>query len=207
LPNIVSVLGTLPIFLLLQERFYAWLIPLILYNNIMDDLDGILASKLNLKSQFGAVLDNVCDGVTHTLIVMTIGFHFGDGIAIISIIATAAILLRVVSRLTTPSLAGNGSPTNELIRHLLLLLLVVEYWGFDPIPWLVVLLVLHSISMLATFPMPYMIRSMSKSATAITLVNIALVVAWLIPMTTTMIAACFGLTYLFAFIMGIKRTL
>ena len=45
--------------------------------------------------------------------------------------------------------------------------------------------------MLAPFRMPYLIRSLTKSATAISLVNVALVVAWLWPTATPVIAACF----------------
>lgn len=210
LPNIVSILGTLPVFLLLMEDGYQYLIPLIVYNNIMDDLDGILAAKLNLRSQFGANLDNVCDAVTHTIFVMAIGLHFGNAhmvVGLAAIMATAAILLRIVSRLTTTSLVGRGSPTNELIRHLLLLVLVANIFGFDPVPYLIALFVLHAVSMLAPFPMPFMIRSLAKSATAISLVNVALVLAWLVPMATSIIAACFAATYLYAFLMGGQKWL
>jgi len=57
LPNIVSLLGVLPLSILFFKDGFQYLIPLIIYNNIMDDLDGILAIKLNLKSDFGAALD------------------------------------------------------------------------------------------------------------------------------------------------------
>jgi hypothetical protein len=53
--------------------------------------------------------------------------------------------------------------------------------------------------MLAPFRMPYLIRSLTKSATAISLVNVAIVVAWLVPSTTLMIAACFVISYLYSF--------
>jgi len=47
LANIVSILGVLPICILFGEHAYQYLIPLIFYNNVMDDLDGVLAAKLN----------------------------------------------------------------------------------------------------------------------------------------------------------------
>ena len=42
----------------------------------MDDLDGILAVKLDIKSNLGALLDNVCDAISHTMIMMVVGRHY-----------------------------------------------------------------------------------------------------------------------------------
>ena len=44
LANIASILGVLPLILLFLEDGYRYLIPLIIFNNVMDDLDGILAA-------------------------------------------------------------------------------------------------------------------------------------------------------------------
>ena len=207
LPNIASILGVLPIGLLLLEDGYRFLIPLIVYNNIMDDLDGILAAKLDLKSNFGGVLDNVCDAVAHTLIVLVVGMHFGGVCAVVSVAATVGIMLRVVSRLDSSALVGKGSPTNELIRHVLLLLLLAQVWSFDPTPFLVAVFISHSVSMLAPFPMPFMIRSLTQSATAIGLVNLALALAWLAPRATPIVAFCFVAAYLYSFAAGAFRWL
>ncbi len=156
LPNIVSLLGVLPLSILFFKDGFQYLIPLIIYNNIMDDLDGILAIKLNLKSDFGAALDNVCDAVAHIIIVMALGVHYGVAFSIASLVAVAAILLRVTSRVSSVSKKINaGSPTNELMRHLLLALLTAKYFEFAPEPLLIVVALLNSISMLSPFPMPY----------------------------------------------------
>ncbi len=40
LPNIVSILGVLPLCILLREDAFVYLCPLIVFNNVMDDLDG-----------------------------------------------------------------------------------------------------------------------------------------------------------------------
>ena len=40
--NVVSILGVLPLCILFWEHGYQYLIPLIVYNNFMDDLDGRL---------------------------------------------------------------------------------------------------------------------------------------------------------------------
>ena len=202
LPNIVSLLGVLPLAILFFENGFQYLVPLIIYNNIMDDLDGVLAVELNLKSDFGAALDNVCDAVAHIIIVMAVGIHYGVVLSVVSLVAVVAILLRVTSRLTPAEKISVGSPTNELMRHLLFVLLAANYFEFAPAPILISVILLNSISMLAPLPMPYMIRSLAKSVPAVGLVNVALLMAWLIPLTTPIIAFCFFASYLVSFSAG-----
>ncbi len=210
LANIVSILGVLPLAILFSKDGYQYLIPLIVYNNIMDDLDGILARKLNIGSPFGAILDNVCDAVAHTAFVMVVGMHvcmadggvWGGVCVAFSLMAATALVLRVVSRLDPAAVPGTGSPTNELARHMLLILLLSQVFDFAPAPFLVLAFALHTVSMLVPYRMPWMIRSLTKSATAIGMVNVALVVAWLVPYATPLIAAAFLLTYLLSFAWG-----
>ena len=200
IPNIVTILGVLPLALLFSEQGYQYLIPLIVYNNIMDDLDGILAAKLNLKSDFGAKLDNVCDAVSHTLFVMVIGMHYGLACGLISVVAIAAILIRVVSRLDPSNEKGTGSPTNELIRHVFFALLLADMFSFHPAWPLIAMFLLNTVSMHIPYPMPYMIRSLAKSATTVGVVNILLISAWLLPYALPIIAGCFFSAYLYSFI-------
>ena len=122
LPNMVSFLGVLPLCILLREDAFVYLCPLIVFNNIMDDLDGILATKLNLRSEFGARLDNVCDAVALILVVMVIGTHFGGVVLGFSLLAAVAILVRIVRRLDPSPATGAGTATNELMRPMLLVL-------------------------------------------------------------------------------------
>ena len=210
LANVVSILGILPIAILFMKDGYQYLIPLIVYNNIMDDLDGILAGKLNIRSQFGAILDNVCDAVAHTTFVMAVAMHVwmdqgdvcGGVCAAAGLVAAMALVLRVVSRLDPAAVTGTGSPTNELVRHVLFILLLAGMFDFAPAPFLIVAFSLHAVSMLLPYRMPWLIRSLTKSASAIGLVNVALVVAWLVPYTTPVIAASFFVTYLVSFAAG-----
>ncbi len=211
LANIVSILGVLPICVLFGEHGYQYLLPLIIYNNVMDDLDGVLAAKLNIRSNFGALLDNVCDAIAHPVFVMVVGMHFAQqaghpylgGICLASsLLATVAMILRVVTRINPTSVTGMGSPTNELIRHIFFVLLVAQIFGFDPTPYLIATFTLHSVSMLVPFKMPYLIRSLTKSAVAIGIVNVALLVAWLLPYAAPVVAAAFGVTYLASFAVG-----
>jgi phosphatidylserine synthase len=204
LANIVSILGVLPICILFGEHGYLYLLPLIIYNNFMDDLDGVLAAKLNIRSDFGAILDNVCDAIAHTVFVMVVGMHFVQqaghpylgGICLASsLLAAVAMILRVVTRINPTSVTGTGSPTNELIRHIFFVLLVAQIFAFDPTPYLIATFSLHAVSMLVPFKMPYLIRSLTKSAIAIGMVNVALLVAWLLrdaaPVVAPVIAAPF----------------
>ncbi len=211
LANVVSLLGVLPICILFLDDGYQYLIPLIVYNNIMDDLDGVLAAKLNIKSPFGALLDNVCDAIAHTVMVMVVGTHlaqeaghlYAAGFCLAgALLASVAIVVRVVTRLSPTPATGRGSPTNELIRHILFILLMERLLHFDPTPVLIVAFVLHSASMVAPFRMPYLIRSQTESAIAIGLVNVAILVAWLVPYTVPVIAASFVGSYLCSFVAG-----
>ena len=160
--NLVSILGVLPIGLLVLDSGRDYLIPLILYNNIMDDLDGILAVKLGTTSPFGARLDNVCDAVAHTAFVMVVGMPGGGISSAASLAAVAAIILRCVSRLGPGTVTAQGSPTNELIRHILFILLLTNIGGVSATPFLTVAFLFHAVSMLVTYRMPLLVRSVKK---------------------------------------------
>lgn len=198
LANVASILGILPLIVLFDENGYKYIIPLIIYNNFMDDLDGALAKKLGIASATGMRLDNVCDAFAHTVLVMVIGMHYGGICALASLVASAGIILRIVSRLDPKGALSKGSMTNELMRHTFFILLLSQVFDFRPELFLVAAFALHAASMLAPFPMPYLLRTLAKSAKAILLVNIVLVVAWLLPLTTPFIATCFFLTYLYS---------
>lgn len=200
--NIVSILGVLPLAILFLDDGYRYLLPLIIFNNFMDDLDGILATKLDIRSRFGANLDNVCDAVAHVAITLAVGAHFGGFVMMVSAIAAGSIILRVTSRVDPEGKSGNGSPTNELMRHLLLVLLLAQVFGFEPEIYLLFLFLLHAVSMIIPYAMPGLIRGQAKSVMAVAFVNIALVVAWLLPVASPLVALVFGATYLYAFVRG-----
>lgn len=200
LANIVSVLGVLPLVLLFLDDGYRYIIPLIIFNNVMDDLDGVLAAKLDIRSRFGANLDNVCDAVAHVALALAVGAHFGGVVLVVSAIAAGSIILRVTSRVNPDAVYGGGSPTNELMRHLLFMLLLIQSMGFEPEILLIVLFLLHTVSMLVPYKMPALIRGWAKSAAAVGMVNAALIAAWLIPSVTLFIAGAFVLSYLYSFI-------
>jgi hypothetical protein len=97
---------------------------------------------------------------------------------------------------------GEGSPTNELMRHILFGLIVAQYFELAVVPFLSMAFILNAISMQVPYPLVFSIRSLTTSPAAIGLVNVALVVAWLFPVTALPIGACFAGTYLYSLVAG-----
>lgn len=205
LANATSLLGVLPLVVLFLDDGYQYLLPLIVFNNFADDLDGVLATKLNIKSRFGGNLDNLCDTVAHVVLALVVGAHFGGLVLAASLIAAASIILRITARIDPDTATGTGSPTNELMRHMLFVILLAGQFDVAPEAILIPVFLLHSVSMLAPVSMPALLRSGASAPAMVGLVNLALVVAWLLPLATPIIAAVFVGTYLYAFVAGAVR--
>jgi phosphatidylserine synthase len=199
LANATSLLGVLPLAVLFLDDGYRYVIPLIIYNNFMDDLDGVLAAKLNIRSRFGADLDNVCDAVAHIILALVVGAHFGGFLIAASAIAAGSILLRVAARLNPNAIEGTGSQTNELMRHMLFTLLLASQFDFSPEYILTAVFLIHSVSMLLPHPMPHPIIKWAKSAVTLGIVNVALAAAWLVPIVTPIVTAAFVAAYIYSF--------
>ena len=202
LANATSILGVLPLVILFLDDGYRYVVPLIIFNNFMDDLDGVLAAKLNIRSRFGADLDNVCDAVAHISLALVVGAHFGSLLIVASAIAAGSMLLRIATRLNPKATEGTGSPTNELMRHMLFALLLAGQFDISPEYILIAVFLIHSVSMLVPYPMSHPIIDRAKSAVMLGLVNVALVAAWLVPITTPIVAAAFVAAYIYSVIVG-----
>ena len=161
LANVISLLGVLPVGVLFLDDGYRYIVPLIVFNNIMDDLDGIVAVKLDIKSAFGAALDNVCDVVAHTVFVFMVGMHHGWVCGVFALAAASAMLIRVVSRIVPGATVRAGSPTNELIRHMFFVLLLAKVFSFDVEIVLAGVFALHTVSMIV--PSTGIMRLMRRS--------------------------------------------
>jgi phosphatidylserine synthase len=203
LANATSILGVLPLVVLFLDDGYRYVIPLIILNNFMDDLDGLLARKLNIRSQFGADLDNVCDAVAHIGLALAVGAHFGGLLIAASAIAASAILVRSVTRLNPKGTGATGSQTNELMRHLLFTLLLAGQFDFSPEYILIAVFLMHSVSMVVPHPMTHPIIDRANSAVTLGLINTALLAAWLFPIVTPVVATAFLSAYLYALIVGL----
>jgi phosphatidylglycerophosphate synthase len=194
-PNLVSLAGVLPLCLLLTPGGYAFLPPLIVYNNLMDDLDGMLARAMRLTTHFGFRLDNVCDAAGHTMITMAVGAHFGGWALLAAMAPSAAILVRMTGRLQPEGPDGLGSTTNELMRHLLFLILLERAFDVAIRGWVIGVFLIHAVTLVAPIPMPHLLRSRARRVWAVGAINASLVVALLAPMWSALIALPFGVTF------------
>ncbi len=205
LANATSLIGVLPLIILYFDDGYLYVIPLIIYNNFIDDLDGVLAIKLNIKSRLGANLDNVCDAVAHISLSLAVGAHFGGFVMVASAVAAGSILIRIVTRLDLNFVGGTGSQTNELMRHMLFTLLLAGQFNISPENILVLVFFTHTVSMVLPYSMPHFITDRASSPALLALVNIALLTAWLLPITMPIISATFVFAYINSFIVGSLR--
>jgi phosphatidylglycerophosphate synthase len=206
-PNAASVLGVAPLVLLCAEDGRRLLPALILYNNFMDDLDGTLARTLDLRSDYGGTLDNLCDTAAHILLAFAVGACYGPPAMGAAAVAAAAILVRMATRITLGPRATNGSTTNELMRHLLFLLLLDRAYHVDVSALVVLTLLAHAVTMVVPFPMPYLLRTMAKTTAPIFLINVALVGAALLPWAILPVATAFWASYLVTLVVSGVRYL
>lgn len=203
LPNAVSVLGVVPLIALFTPVGPRYLAELIFFTNLMDDVDGTLARELNLRSSFGAALDNVCDAAGHIILVMAVGGLAGGYVLAFAMLTAAAILVRITKRVHTPD--ANGSPTNELLRHLFLVLVAARATGLSLHPLLGATLFVHAVTMVCPFPMPYILRTRATKTVPIFALNVLLAVAYVVPWSIPLVAAPFVLTYVASIYAGLRH--
>ena len=205
LANLCSLLGVLPFLFLLSSDGFKYLPVLIIYNNVLDDLDGFVAKKLGIQSRLGAIFDNLCDVIAHTVVVWVVATHYSGLVLACALIATISIIIRVAKRIEDVSGASWGSPTNELMRHTLFLLLLEGFFKIEIDSYLAFVFLIHSFSLLIPYKMPHMIRSRVNSFMGIFLVNFLLVMAWQFSITLPFITFAFVMTYLYSlFVEGIN---
>ncbi|OZG72163.1 hypothetical protein BTA51_17585 [Hahella sp. CCB-MM4] len=198
--NLVSLLGIAPLMLLLLPEGLSWIPWVIVLNNIADDLDGLIAGWLNIRSQFGAHLDNVCDAVVHGGIVLALASSLDVFGMVTGFLATCSIVIRSTRRLSSDTPSG-GSPTNELMRHCLLVWLLADLGWISASLALPVLFVVHSISLQFTTTMPWLIRNLIRTPVPIIALNafLLLLVAypspWLVGASTVVIIGSYVLSF------------
>ena len=198
--NICSILGVLPFILLLQPNGFQFLPVLIIYNNVMDDLDGYLAKVLGIRSAFGAQIDNLCDGIVHILVVWTVAVHYSEITIGLALLVTVSMIIRVTTRLADLNHAAHGSATNELMRHMLFLLVLEIYFDVQIEYYLMIVFCIHSLTLIAPFPMSKQLRALSNSFWYLCLINLSLGMALFFPVAAPFIMAAFMLTYLYSFL-------
>lgn len=196
--NMVTLAGVLPLSGLLTPVGLAYLPYFLVYTNAIDDLDGVLARRLGIESSFGAILDNLCDAVAHVLLVMVISAVKGGAMMWWALLPVTAILIRIALRLETQSAHTFGSSTNELLRHLLFLILLEQTWSLEMEVAFIAVFLCHSVSLLVPFQMTYLVRGWFKSPFYLLVLNIMLLVMVFVPLLATLIAPVYFIAYLFS---------
>jgi len=200
--NICSILGVLPFVLLLRPDGFQFLPILIVYNNVMDDLDGYLAKKLGIQSRFGAQLDNLCDGIAHVAVVWAVAVHFSEITLGLAMLVTVSMILRITQRLENLDMGSLGSPSNELMRHILFLLVFEQFFGIRIEVYLWLVFGFHSLSLIAPFKMPHQLRANANTPSLLLLINLSLGMALWVPSTVPFIMSLFMTAYVYSFIVG-----
>ena len=106
----------------------------------------------------------------------------------LSLVIAGLILLLIMPLAGCVSPAPHGFDWSVMIFFILLL---EPIFHFDPTPYWIVIFILHAVSMHVPFKMPFLIRSLTKSPVAIGMVNVALLLAWLLPFAAPIVAASF----------------
>lgn len=80
IPNALSVvrLGLIPLFLWLycNKEMYNWAVVVVALSGITDILDGFIARRYNMGSDFGKLLDPVADKLTQLALIVSLGTRY-----------------------------------------------------------------------------------------------------------------------------------
>ena len=118
-------------FVLLDQQLYHYLPLIAAINLLADDLDGMVARRLNVSSEFGRYLDLVCDTASHSFLLMVVAANHGA----LSIIIAPVILMSMFYRLSKSASQtigkDNGTTTNEYIVSLQLVVALELSWDLD----------------------------------------------------------------------------
>ncbi|MCL2023069.1 MAG: CDP-alcohol phosphatidyltransferase family protein [Oscillospiraceae bacterium] len=78
-PNVICILRIvllIPFTLLYMEKHYMAALILLLISGISDKLDGVIARKYDMITEFGKLLDPIADKVTQIVLAVILLFHF-----------------------------------------------------------------------------------------------------------------------------------
>jgi cardiolipin synthase len=142
-PNQITLLrlGFLPFFLILiNDERYKWALAVLVIAGLTDFVDGLLARRLNQKSEFGAYLDPIADKLllSSSFLVLAFKHKIFWWVAIlifsrdILLLTVAAVIILVSGyRPFPPSLLGKLTTTLQIM----LVFMVVAAAAF-PAPWM-----------------------------------------------------------------------
>jgi hypothetical protein len=131
--------------------------------------------------------------------VIAVGTYFGGALTVISLIAAFSIVLRTAARIDPNSISDQGTQTNELLRHIMFILLIGEMTGLNLVPILTTIFLMNSISMLLPTRFPFMLVHYAKTPVSMMWFNISLILAYWFQPLTYLIGAAFFITYIYSF--------
>lgn len=80
IPNILSLvrLGLIPVFLWLYciKESYVWAVVILAFSGLSDILDGWIARRFDMVSDFGKILDPVADKLTQMALIVCLGIRY-----------------------------------------------------------------------------------------------------------------------------------
>src|SRR5579864_9196574 len=125
-------LGFLPFFIIaIRYNRYDWALALLVVAGLSDGLDGLLARKLNQKTQLGSFLDPIADKLllSSSYFMLALKGEIGWWLAIlvlgrdVLILVACAVILLVVGYMTfPPSIFGKLNTTFQILLVLVVIL-------------------------------------------------------------------------------------
>lgn len=100
IPNLMSVvrLALIPLFVWLYsaKEAYKWAVAVLLLSGATDILDGIVARKFHMVSDFGKILDPVADKLTQAAVILCLAAKHPWMIALILLFAAKELVMAVL---------------------------------------------------------------------------------------------------------------
>jgi phosphatidylserine synthase len=156
--NSISLLGIIPVFLLLYPQMYSYFPLIASFNILADDLDGIVARSMGTNSERGRFIDILCDAFSHIVLLMAAAKNHGFFIKLLALTA----LVSMISRLASSSLKKvgkfNGTTTNEYVVSMHLVIALELLWGVN----LEVLLAILTVVSIVTLNMNAKIKTLRR---------------------------------------------
>ena len=154
IPNILSffriLLIPLIVWLYIVKKEYGWTALIIIISGITDILDGIIARKFNMVSDFGKIIDPIADKLTQLAVLFSLVFRFRLmllPLVIMVIKEIISILLRIIIYFKTKqvdSALWHGK-LNTVVLYFIMIVHIV--WYNIPSTFSIITIILSSIIM------------------------------------------------------------
>jgi len=137
IPNLLSLLRLtmipLMVWLYLEKRDYLWAAAVVVLSGVTDILDGIIARKFDMVSDFGKVLDPVADKLTQAAMLFCLGISVPKLRLLLVILVIKELVTGIMSLVAIrKSGSVEGSEWHGKITTALLYAMIIDHM----VPWL-----------------------------------------------------------------------